>query len=204
MTIRHNTALSALTARQIAELEAIRRQIDAMLPADVKKSETEIEARLAQICTDAEQRGDETTYRLACETWADVQKIAASTEMAAGLAAGNALATQVAAQQRDDLLEAIKHEDEDHPIVGRLIENVREDEYYRTEIAAYDQAHSDVVAGAVKRLSEWGMDEHSAQRLAALVVRGYRGMGDEYITDDQLRAIGQVAMEQLSYRYARR
>lgn len=190
-SIVQNKVLSELSAEQVAELENIRRQIAAMLPTDIRKSAGQIEQHLGRICQIAEQNGDLDTYNLACETWQEVQAMAATGEMAEGLAAGNALATQVVVEQRDDLLRAIDREDEEHPEVAALIAGVREDTEYQVVTREQDAARNEALEITVSNLERhYYLSHETAVRLAADIVKGFAGLGDSMITNEHRAAIG--------------
>lgn len=188
-SLAHNQSGSELTAEQIVELQNLRTQIDAMLPVDIKASKAEIKERLRAIRAAVPK--DSEVYVSASEMWQYVQGIAASAETAAGIAAGNALATQTAQDQRNELLRAIDRQDSEHPEVAALIAGVQEETEYTVVMREQDASRQECFEIAAAHLEkEYGLHEDTAKRLACDMVKGYTGWGYTPISADQRAAIG--------------
>jgi hypothetical protein len=190
ITIRE--AIETYTETNHPELLAVREEITAIINADSDISFQQIEAGLGQIHHDAEQRGDTTTMQYVMEVYDYAKELYQANDQLTGVAVASTAAMNKAVEDRDELVEAIEEQDEYHPLIGDLIEAVRDQTQYEAEIYAYESAHEDAydcMANNCRTLL--GMEDSGIIRLFSLmVVDGFTGYGVSQIDDETMHIIG--------------
>ena len=198
-------ALDAYVETNHPGLLAVREEITALINADADTIFRVVEDRLGQIYADAESRGDTSTMQLATDAYEHAKELYQAADQLTGVAVASTAAMNKAVEERDDLISAIEEQDEYHPLLGQLIEAVRDETIYDSEMGMYDHLHDMLLDNVVENLSLClGLNADLAGRLALLVCYGWDGAynGSGGIPEDVQKAIGRAIAEKLEAAHA--
>lgn len=195
------TALDDYTQTNHPQLLAVREEISTLVNADSDTIFGVAKDRLETIYHDAEASGDAKTMALVVDAFSHVEMLYQANDQLVGVAVASRAAMEKAVEERDDLVSAIEEQDEMHPLIGDLIEAVREDAYYDSEMSMYDHLHDLLLDNAVENIAQlMGItDRNVANRLALLVCYGYDGSynGSGGTPEEVMKALGRVITERL-------
>lgn len=194
------TAIKNFTEEHAAELTEVEAEIVALVNADSGLTYQEIEGRLGTIYADAEARGDTQTMQLATEAYYHAQELVQTNGQLLAVATGATYGLRKSMEEHEELIEAIEEQDEYHPLIGDLIEAVRDQTQYEAEIYACESAHEDAyecMANNCRTLL--GMEDSGIIRLfSLLVVDGFTGYGVSQVDDATMRNIGAYIEKRLA------
>lgn len=194
-------ALAQFTEANHPELLAVREEITALVNADADTIFNVVEERLGTIYDDAEQRGDTSTMQLATDAYQHAKELYQVNDQLTGVAVASTAAMNKAVEERDDLVEAIEERDKRHPLIGQLIQAVREEKMYDDEIKTYDHLQDMLLENACENAHDLlGIESSNvAGKIAMAICFGYDGSynGDGGIPEETLLAIGRFIEEKL-------
>lgn len=193
-------AINQFTETNHPQLLAVREEINALVNADSDEVFQVARDRLGQIHAEAEARGDSQTMALAVDCYTQIETLYQANDQLFGVAVASKAAMDKAIDERDDLVDAIEEHDRRHPLVGRMIADLRDQFDYENEAAMYDHLYDMLLENAVENIAHMMdiADDEMNNMLAMIVCYGYDGYGDAPIDQEDLFAIGKFIAERLS------
>lgn len=189
-----------ITENRQDDMLAIRQEIVALVE-DPEVTKDAILERLQALHTHTDEAGQKAIEKV----WKRVEKLVFTSNFVTGVAVGAVYNGRLSNAQRDQvvheldkLARAVATRDEEHPRVGRLVEQVRDETeanlIERTQENAYTELVEEVGANLRKLL---GLDEYLAGRLAVYFVYGHQ-CGYTPFPPGVLLEIGEAVAERLA------